>query len=195
MDNQFGNIQLPDFMLVDFFRDNLVVVDEVQKAPKAQVEKAPSQPLSVEPSVVANAPKTHLPLLKKWFLGDNQKHIVILVNDIEAVYLRDEWLQFLSNILGACKLNLGDVAIVNHANNPMLFADFQQQLAPQHFILFDVPTQNIQLPFTVPHYQLQQFGSTQFLLAPSLALMLGNTETVKMEKSKLWLSLKRMFNI
>lgn len=194
MDNQFGNIQLPDFMLVDFFRDNLVIVNDVAKLPKTQAVKAP-QPLPAEPIVELTIKKVPLPLPKKWFLGDNQKHIVILVNDIEAVYLRDEWLQFLSNILGACKLNLGDVAIVNHANNPMLFADYQQQLAPQHFILFDVPTQNIQLPFTVPHYQLQQFGSTQFLLAPSLALMLGNTGAVKMEKSKLWLSLKKMFNI
>jgi hypothetical protein len=194
MDNQFGNIQLPDFMLVDFFRDNLVIVNDVAELPKTQATKAP-QPLPSEPIIAPAIKKVPLPLPKKWFLGDNQKHIVILVNDIEAVYLRDEWLQFLSNILGACKLNLGDVAIVNHANNPMLFTDFQQQLAPQHFILFDVPTQNIQLPFTVPHYQLQQFGSTQFLLAPSLALMLGNTEAVKMEKSKLWLSLKKMFNI
>lgn len=194
MDNQFGNIQLPDFMLVDFFRDNLVIVNDVAELPKTQAIKSP-QPLPAEPITAPTVKKAPLPLPKKWFLGDNQKHIVILVNDIEAVYLRDEWLQFLSNILGACKLNLGDVAIVNHANNPMLFTDFQQQLAPQHFILFDVPTQNIQLPFTVPFYQLQQFGSTQFLLAPSLALMLGNTEAVKMEKSKLWLSLKKMFNI
>lgn len=194
MDNQFGNIQLPDFMLVDFFRDNLVIVNDVAELPKIQAIKSP-RPLPSEPTIAPTVKKAPLPLPKKWFLGNNQKHIVILVNDIEAVYLRDEWLQFLSNILGACKLNLGDVAIVNHANNPMLFTDFQQQLAPQHFILFDVPTQNIQLPFTVPFYQLQQFGSTQFLLAPSLALMLGNTEAVKMEKSKLWLSLKKMFNI
>lgn len=194
MNNQFGNIQLPDFMLVDFFRDNLVIVNDVVELPKTQATKGP-QPLAPEPIIEPTIKKTPLPLPKKWFLGDNQKHIVILVNDIEAVYLRDEWLQFLSNILGACKLNLGDVAIVNHANNPMLFADYQQQLVPQHFILFDVPTQNIQLPFTVPFYQLQQFGSTQFLLVPSLALMLGNTDAVKMEKSKLWLSLKKMFNI
>lgn len=194
MNNQFGNIQLPDFMLVDFFKDNLVIVNDVAELPKIQATKAP-QPLPAELIIEPTIKRAPLPLPKKWFLGDNQKHIVILVNDIEAVYLRDEWLQFLSNILGACKLNLGDVAIVNHANNPMLFTDFQQQLAPQHFILFDVPTQNIQLPFTVPFYQLQQFGSTQFLLAPSLALMQGNTDAVKMEKSRLWLSLKKMFNI
>jgi hypothetical protein len=194
MDNQFGNIQLPDFMLVDFFRDNLVIVNDVAELPKTEATKAP-QSLPVEPTIAPAVKKAPLPLPKKWFLGDNQKHIVILVNDIDAVYLRDEWLQFLSNILGACKLNLGDVAIVNHAYNPMLFSDFHQKLAPQHFILFDVPTQNIQLPFTVPFYQLQQFGSTQFLLAHSLALMLGNTDAVKMEKSKLWLSLKKMFNI
>lgn len=195
MNNQFGNIQLPDFMLVDFFRDNLVLVNDIPVAKKAIESVLPLQPLPVEQPVVMPVKKESLPLPKKCFLGDNQKHIVILVNDIDAVYLRDEWLQFLSNILGACKLNLGDVAIVNHANNPMLFTDFQQQLAPQYFILFDVPTQNIQLPFTVPFYQLQQFGSTQFLLAPSLALMLGNTDAVKMGKSKLWLSLKKMFNI
>jgi hypothetical protein len=194
MDNQFGNIKLPNFTLVDFFKDNLVIVNDVAEVPKIQVTKA-SQPLATEAAIAPAIKKEPLPLPKKWFLGDNQKHIVILVNDIEAVYLRDEWLQFLSNILGACKLNLGDVAIVNHANNPMLFTDFQQHLAPQHFILFDVPTQNIQLPFTVPFYQLQQFGNTKFLLAPSLALMQGNTEAVKMEKSRLWLSLKKMFNI
>jgi hypothetical protein len=194
MNNQFGNIQLPDFVLVDFFRDNLVIVNDGAGLPKTQVVTA-SQPLPTETTTSTATKKTALPVPKKWFLGDNQKHIVILVNDIEAVYLRDEWLQFLSNILGACKLNLGDVAIVNHANNPMLFSDFQQQLAPKHFILFDVVTQQIQLPFTMPFYQLQQFGSTQFLLVPSLALMLGNTDAVKMEKSRLWLSLKKMFYI
>jgi hypothetical protein len=194
MNNQFGNIQLPDFVLVDFFRNNLVMVNDIAGLPKTQVVAA-SQQLPTDTTISSPTKKTSLLVPKKWFLGDNQKHIVILVNDIEAVYLRDEWLQFLSNILGACKLNLGDVAIVNHANNPMLFADFQQQLAPKHFILFDVATQQIQLPFTMPFYQLQQFGSTQFLLAPSLALMLGNTDSVKMEKSRLWLSLKKMFNI
>lgn len=195
MDNQFGNIQLPDFMLVDFFRDNLILVNDIPVIKKTVEPIAATQPLQAEEPIVVPIKKEPLPLPKKWFLGDNQKQIVILVNDIDAVYLRDEWLQFLSNILGACKLNLGDVAIVNHANNPMIFSDFQQHLAPQHFIIFDVPTQNIQLPFTVPFYQLQQFGNTQFLLAPSLALMQGNTDAVKMEKSRLWLSLKKMFNI
>ncbi|MFC4231815.1 hypothetical protein ACFOW1_07930 [Parasediminibacterium paludis] len=194
MNNKFGNIELPDFVLVDFFRDNLVIVNDIVGPPNTQVVAA-SQSMPADTTISPAIKKTSLPVPKKWFLGDNQKHIVILVNDIESVYLRDEWLQFLSNILGACKLNLGDVAIVNHANNSMLFADFQQQLAPKHFILFDVATQQIQLPFTMPFYQLQQFGSTQFLLAPSLALMLGNTDAVKMEKSRLWLSLKKMFNI
>ncbi len=195
MDNDFGNIQLPDFVLVDFFRDNLVIVNDIPVIKKAVV------PVVIPPSLPDDAPvgiltkKKPLPLPKKWFLGDNHKYIVILVNDMDAVYLRDEWLQFLSNILGACKLNIGDVAIVNHANNPMNFTQFKEVLTPQYFILFDVPTQNIQLPFTVPFYQLQQFGDTQFLLAPSLALMQGSTEAVKMEKSRLWLSLKKMFNI
>ncbi|MBC7652201.1 MAG: hypothetical protein H7101_10675, partial [Deinococcales bacterium] len=125
----------------------------------------------------------------------NNKQITIIVKDSEAVYLRDEWLQFLSTILSACKLNISDVAIVNYTSTPVMLPVLNEQLKPTYFLLFDIAAQDIQLPFTVPNYQLQKFGNATFLLVPSLAMMQGNTEAVKMEKSRLWLSLKKMFNI
>ena len=195
MEANFGKIHLPDFLLVDLFKNNLVLYDDkmtVKKVVATENEKPIITSLTI-PMIPIKKQEIITP--KKWFLGDNKKQILILVKDIEAVYLRDEWLQFLTNILGACKLNIGDVAIVNYANNPINFTALNEQLNPQFYLLFDVASQDIQLPFTVPNYQLQKFGNATFLLAPSLALMQGTTEAVKMEKSRLWLSLKKLFDI
>ncbi len=190
MEASFGKIQLPDFLLVDLFKDNLVLYNDLQTTNKHQPKEELPAPL------VVNVDKLIPPTpSKKWYLGDNNKHIAIIVKDSEAVYLRDEWLQFLSAILGACKLNIGDVAIINYTNTPVMLPAINEQLKPTFFLLFDITAQDIQLPFTVPNYQLQKFGNATFLLAPSLAMMQGNTDAVKMEKSRLWLSLKKMFNI
>ncbi len=195
MESRFGKIQLPDFLLVDLFRDNLVIHNDTSDSNKL-VPLKKEKPQTTDEIPIQNLPEIIEEIVtKKWFLGDNSKQITIMVKDNEAVYLRDEWLNFLTALLGACKLNIGDVAIVNYTNTPVMLPALNEQLKPTYFLLFDIAAQDIQLPFTVPNYQLQKFGNTTFLLAPSLAMMQGNTETVKLEKSKLWLSLKKMFKI
>ena len=169
----FKKLQLPDFLIAEFYKDVLVELDNTEPTKKSKKKVAATQ----------------------WFLGENKKHVVIAVKDEEAVFLRDEWLQFLSNILGACKLNLGDVAIINYAKNNYSYAELTERLAPEFLLLLDVTAKEIQFPFTVPHYQIQQYNHCKFLLTPSLGNMLGHTQDAKLEKSKLWLSLKKMFNI
>ena len=51
-------------------------------------------------------------------LGNNQKNILIVLKSNEAVHLTDKDLAFLTDILGACKLGLADVSIVNLKNHP-----------------------------------------------------------------------------
>ncbi len=165
-------LQLPDFVLAELYKDSLVILSD---------ETQPQQDL---PEEKAN-----------WFLGENKKRVTILVNDAEAVYLRDEWLSFLSAILSACKLNLSDVAIVNHSKTPHPYKKILEKLLPEYFILFDVTANAIQLPFTIPDYQMQKYNNCIFLLTPSLEKMLGESKEAKLEKSKLWLSLKKMFNV
>jgi hypothetical protein len=114
---------------------------------------------------------------------------------ILKLFLRDEWLNFLSSILTACNLNIGDIAIVNYAQNNISFSNLQQHLQPVYVLLFDVTMQELQLPLTSTFYQQQQYNNCTFLSAPSLQAMQGNTNEVKMEKSKLWLALKNMFKI
>ncbi len=169
----FKNLQLPDLLIAELYKDVLVETNEVSTSIK-KLQKASEH---------------------KWFLGENKKHVVIAVKDDEALYLRDEWLQFLSSILLACKLNLGDVAIVNYSRNKFSYLELNEKLSPEYLLLLDVTAKEIQLPFTVPNHQIQKYNQCSFLLTPSLQTMQGNTQEAKLEKSKLWLSLKKMFGI
>lgn len=166
----FTELQLPDFVLADLYKDVLVELKSDQPGKKKELTIQPQQ----------------------WFLGDNRMHVTIVVRDEEAVYLRDEWLDFLSSILAACQFNLADVAIVNYTKTHLTFPELVEKTAPQFLILFDVTAQEMHLPFIVPHYQVLQHNHCSFLLAPSLQSMLDNTQG---EKRNLWTSLKRMFNI
>ncbi|MFP5042263.1 hypothetical protein [Parasediminibacterium sp. JCM 36343] len=182
----FDKIQLPGFVIADLYRGNLVLTDAAP--PVSPLKPASKPPALLVEKAVPNADK-------QWFLGSNQKQISIVVHDAEAVYLRDEWLQFLTSILGACKLNIGDVAIVNQFKTEISFTNLQATTMPKFLIMFGVSCSTVQLPFTIPDYQVQAYNNCSILQAPALSLMLGNTEAVKVEKTKLWLSLKKMFNI
>ncbi|MEN9684569.1 MAG: hypothetical protein RLZZ28_355 [Bacteroidota bacterium] len=169
--------QLPDFLIADLYKNSLIITEE-------------------EPKIEKHAPKAEKPAVERqWYLGSNLQKITLLVNEKEAVYLKEDSLQFLSAILGACKLNLGDVAIVNYHRDSIGYIDIKQQLNPVYFLLFGVTAKEVKLPFTVPYYQVQQYDNCQFLLCPALDYMLGTSQEAKLEKSKLWLSLKKMFGI
>lgn len=170
---------LPDFILADLFPSNLVLVE----AARSQTVPAPESSLKI-PAHPA-----------KWYLGNNGKKITILVNEPGAVFLPEDGLDFLTKILGACKLNMGDVAVVNIAHHPTPITDINSTLKPNTCLLFDVSATEIQLPFTIPNYQVQQYASCNFLMAPSLSIYLGTDNTAKLEKTKLWVSLKKIFNI
>ncbi len=169
--------QLPDFLIADLYRNNLVILeDEVKKQAKPEKKLIPTAE-------------------RQWYLGNNDKKIIILVNEKEAVYLPDASLQFLSSILNACKLNLGDVAIVNFQNDPVSYQFLKEQLLPKHVLLFGITAKKLLLPFMIPDYQVQKHDNCSFLQAPALETMQGDSQDAKLEKSKLWLSLKKMFGI
>jgi hypothetical protein len=169
----FKNLQLPDFLLADIYKNDLVAFNGEKKPEAKKIAPTPTQ----------------------WFLGENKKNVLIALNDTDAVFLRDEWLQFLSNILQACHLNLADVAIINLVHQELNYKKVVEALSPKYFLLFDVNLKAFQLPFVIPNYQIQNYNQSQFLLSASLLEMEGGSQEAKLEKSKLWLSLKKMFNI
>ena len=126
------------------------------------------------------------------FLGNNKKNILILVSKEETAFLEDFELNFLTNILAACKFSLADVAIVNlHNHAATSYSSIIQFFRSKFVLLFDVAPQEIDLPFNFPHFQIQKFDQCIYLSAPAL----NKIESDKTTKTNLWTSLKNLFGL
>ena len=126
------------------------------------------------------------------FLGENKKNILIIVNYQNAVYLPDKDLSFLTKLLMACSLNLGDVAVINIHNYPGLnFNDPVSNFQCKNVFLFGVGPETIGMPVLFPHFQIQNFKNCAYLFTPALQEL----ESDKLLKSKFWVCLKKIFNL
>lgn len=192
---------LPDFILADLFPSSLVLVETpMTKQNELNPAKNSLEDLPILPAVKENnQPKKEKSKVKaspeKWFLGNNGKNITILVSETDVVFLQENSLQFLTKILGACKLNMGDIAVVNTEQFPTSFELIKKELLPTTCILFDVKATSIALPFTIPNYQIQKYAGCTFLMAPAIAAFEGASTEAKLAKTKLWVSLKTIFNL
>lgn len=178
-------IQLPEVVIAGLYKDALVIT-QFNPKPKA-TQQITNKKMKEDESMP--------PLIKKWFLGDNKKNVAILIKDSSAVHINDEWLTTLSKLLSACKLTLEDVAIVNYANHSEAFSSLKETMQPKITLMFDVTTQDIQLPFTIPHYQVQRYADCAFMTAPANTLSTQTQEPIRSEKKKLWEKLKLIFNV
>ena len=113
----------------------------------------------------------------------------------EDPYIPEEHLQFLIKILSACKLNLGDVAILNDAAGGIEIAKLKQQLDPGFVLLFAVEPVEIGLPLSFPLLRPQSFDGCNFLTIPGIENLLHDTDTAKGLKKQLWDCLKKMFGV
>lgn len=176
MEKSLKNIQLPSFVLVDLYKDEIVCIE---------AESKPHE--TIKPTAINTE--------QKWFLGEGKKRIVIVVQDAESVFLNDDAYTLLSSILTACKLNVGDVAIVNIAKTAIDFYTLFKTIQPLYLLMFDNTHQKINLPFSLALYQITKQQECTFLAASSLYSMQGNTPEAKAEKGKLWNALQQFFKL
>lgn len=213
------NINLPGFVIADLYRNSLIqpsAADRVppeasavaQDLPKAMPEgdALPRRELSppvieqqpvvkepvTQPVTITQPVKQEEPVTYKT-LGNNKQQITVVVNCPNDVYVPEADLQFLTKMLGACKLNMADVAIVNYANAPIAIDRLKTQLQPKSLLLFGVEPVDIQLPISFPSFKEQPYAGTTYLFTPSLSQLNQETEEAKVLKRKLWDCLKRMF--
>jgi hypothetical protein len=164
---ELNNIQLPANLVSELYRKSLVEFDnDNQKTVPERIEKT-----------------------IKW-LGNNQKNILACVRYESAVFLPDEQLAFLTNMLGACRLSLQDVAIINIKASEN-WKEISQQLNPSSVFLFGIEPSELGLPINFPIFQVQPHNKVSFLYTPSLEEL----EKDKLLKSKLWICLRRLFSI
>ena len=170
-----NDIQLPAKLVADLYRSSLVETDG----------NHPSDPSTEKMEETGSGTEW------KW-LGDNRRNILVIVQQTDAVHLPDKELDFLTAMLSACKLGLADVAIVNRNNHPQAsYKELAGFFKSKIVLLFDVEPAAFGLPINFPHYQLQAFANATFLFSPSLSEL----ENDKLQKSKLWVCLKRLFNL
>jgi hypothetical protein len=170
-----NNIQLKDLAIAELYRDNLLASEGTVAATAA-----------IAPSPTPAGYK---------FLGTNHRRISIIVHSPGKVFLPDDQLGVLTKMLEACKMNMGDVAIVNHAASPVVIAQLKQQLQPSFILLFGPKPPDIGLPMDFPVFKIQAYDQCTYLTAPSLEELVRPGDEGKLLKSKLWVCLKTLFEI
>ena len=175
-----NNIELNSTLLREMYRNSLVEVGDKTHR-KVLTELPPIE-------VIKKKDPEH-----EWkYLGEFKKNILMIVRYPTVTYLPDEQLNFLTSILIACKLSLGDVAIVNILNAPPAFyKDAMEKFRSTTTILFGITPQEFEMPVNFPEFQVQRFNNCTFLHTPGLESL----EADKVLKSKLWVCLRRMFSL
>lgn len=101
-----------------------------------------------------------------------------------------EQLQFLSNIMNACKLPPGEYQILPVQEHEALsYLNIKARFEVPIVLLFGITPSALELPIHFPHFQVQSFQGTQYLAIPPLEAI----ETDKSLKMQLWQCLKPLF--
>jgi len=171
-----NHIKLPALVVAELYHSSLIDPDEITTNPAVA---------DITEKMTAAGP-----IWKS--LGENRNNVLVIVSYPDAVYLPDIHLGFLTGIIGACNLGMADVAIVNINNYPdASYKELVSFFRSKIVLLFAVEPALFGLPMSFPHFQIQPFAGCSFLFSPSLKEL----ETDKILKSKLWVCLKRLFNL
>jgi hypothetical protein len=163
-----------------------------EQAPRAMPEQPPQTAAGSAPE---QGPRTTEETAPYKFLGKNGKKVTIVVQSPGVPFLPDNQLTFLIKILEACRMNIGDVAIVNAATVPVQISILRQQLQPTAVLLFGIEPTAIKLPINFPEFKVQPYDNCSYLSAPPLTRLVQQSEESKLLKSKLWVCLKTLFNV
>lgn len=125
------------------------------------------------------------------FLGGNERKIVFIAKDAENKFLGDDQMKFVNDLLSACNLSMADIAFVNLYNKNIKYRDLVSKFSSQKILIFGIIAQELDLPFTIPFFQVQAFHGQTFLICPSLDEIRQDKDL----KKQLWLSLKKIFNL
>ncbi|MES2776445.1 MAG: hypothetical protein V4722_19870 [Bacteroidota bacterium] len=217
----FEKVQLPSTVVAELYKQSLVVLEDVQPVGKNVVDRGlpptaeilPIEPQKIETAPVPakkedviTAPATMGPVTENddpgkketgiapiKYLGGFGKQVAIVVTEHFHPHIADEDLAFLSKMLAACKLSMNDVAIINVVSNPQS-AQLWQLMPAKVMLMFDVDPGSLGLPFRRPHFEVQEWSGSSFLVAPELSTFrIGAEPDVKMLKTKLWLCLQKIF--
>ena len=123
-------------------------------------------------------------------LGENEGNILFIVNDSKNKFLGDDEMKLLTDLLTACKLSMMHIALVNYGSSKEInYRDLDEQFHAKKILAFGVTPSELDLPFTIPFFQVQNYQNQTYMLAPPLTDFINNIDL----KKKLWNCLKKIF--
>lgn len=130
--------------------------------------------------------------IKLTALGANGRNILFLVNDVQHKFLAENEMKLLSDLLNACKISMEDIVLVNYdQNRGVTYRDLTDQFQSKKILIFGVTAADLELPFTIPFFQIQKYQEQTYLISPSLSDFTNNVSL----KKELWNCLKKIFLI
>lgn len=168
----FDEIRLPASVIADIYANSLVCLPQDAELP-APVKPTPPAPLH--------------------YLGGNRKNIAVLVNYPAEVHLPEHQLSFIQNIFKACELYTDHLAILNTARQQVDQQALKGQLAPKVIMIFG--NHSIDFLQVPEHFTLVHQEGTTLVCAPELEKLNRNDPEGRLLKSRLWLTLKLLFNV
>ena len=182
--SDLNHIELPPSVIAELYRASIVPSGSV-------VTKV--QPISTEKDKKAETPGDITPDEHGWiWLGGNKKNILMILHHDQGGPQKDVDLDFLKGILKACNLVLDDITLMNIMDHPDATAtELTKHFKSKVVLLFGYAPERFGLPMSFPLFQIQPFSGCSYLYSPSL----DELQKDKVLKSKLWVSLRRLFNI
>ncbi len=122
------------------------------------------------------------------YLGENNRYMLLLVNSPGENIMPAKELEALQSILQAKKLDLKDVAIVNHTHySSLLFQQLREYFACSTLVLFGVNPQHLKMPDFPPNV-ITPYEGIKVLSTYSFAEMLGSND----KKRAFWNEMKKL---
>jgi hypothetical protein len=159
------------------------VTTKTTEIPKINIPKVSKPEVKEEKVAVAETFKISV-------LGNNQKNILVLVNNKDTDYLNAEQSELLSKILAAVDVTMLDAGIVNMAKyKNFKWEDLKQQVNFTKMIAFEPAIASLYSPLNVGLYNIQKADNIDFFLSENLNDISRDVE----KKKKLWAALKVFF--
>lgn len=129
------------------------------------------------------------------FIGENKKHIVILINEFSEEYIQPSSMKYLLMILKACKLELADVAIINIGKQKTELKKIMTLFLPNAIILFGIKSIDLSSTINLNLNQIFTYENCKILVAPPLKILFPENSKAWVEKRELWLNLKSVLDL
>lgn len=124
-------------------------------------------------------------------LGNNNKKVLLLINNPNQPFMEDADLEFTGKWLGAISHTLADVAIVNMANVNGKFKDWSTAFSPKTVLAFGMKSDILDIPLQFPLYQVQKYNEVNYLVADDLHKISSDASV----KKQFWACLKTAFSL